>query len=181
MDQQQLFDAIERGLRQAESVQSPSEAHGTLTGLLCIDNDTTGGNAVEDVDSKMLDQAMDALREMTLNGLYDPECGFTPLLPGDDVALDTRVQALADWSAGFLYGLSVGGTFNPDNLSQQSRELVEDLTELSRADLTSEDDETGTAEADYMELVEYVRVAAQTLFLEFRPKREGEHTRRKLH
>ncbi|NNC23421.1 UPF0149 family protein [Salinisphaera sp. USBA-960] len=181
MDQEQIFSAIKQGLHQTGSVQTPPEAHGTLTGRLCIDNETPGGHAVEDVDSEMLDQALDALREITLNGLFDPELSFTPLLPGDDVDLDTRVQALANWCAGFLYGLSVTGNFNPDNLTAESRELVDDLTELSRADLTSEDDETGTAEADYMELVEYVRVAAQTLFLEFRPAREGPKSRQTLH
>lgn len=181
MDQNQIYNAIEHGLNQADSTQTPAEAHGTLTGLLCIDNDTPGGKAVEDVESEMLDSALDALREITLNGLFDPELSFTPLLPDDEVDLEQRVQALARWCAGFLYGLSATGQFNPDNLSQESRELVEDLTELSRANLTQEDDEAGTAEADYAELVEYVRVAAQTLFLEFRPKREGPESRRTLH
>lgn len=181
MNQNQIFDAIKQGLTKAESVQTPSEAHGTLTGLLCIDNDTAGGHAVEDVDSEMLDSALDALREMTLNGLFDSELSFKPLLPDDEDSLDDRVQALARWCAGFLYGLSVTGQFEPKQLSDESQELVDDLTELSRADLTSEDDEAGTAEADYVELVEYVRVAVQTLFLELRSKGEGPETKRTLH
>lgn len=181
MSQTDIFSVLEQGLTQAGSSQTPGETHGTLTGMLCIDNDASAARAVTDSESDMLATALDALREMTLEGLFDPDLSFRPLLPHDDVDLDTRVRALARWCAGFLYGLSCDGRFDPASLSAEVQEVVGDLTELSKADLTTEDSEAESAEADYSELVEYTRVAVQMVFLEHQPKREGPVTRETLH
>jgi hypothetical protein len=181
MSQDNIFEALQVGLTQAKSVQTPGEIHGILTGMLCIDNEINGSRAVEDVQSEMLDNALAALREMTLEGLFDPDMGFKPLLPDDEVALDQRVRALGRWCDGFLYGLSNSGQFELDRLSPEIREVISDLTELSRVGLTDEDVESQTAEADYAELVEYVRVGVQMIFLELQPKREGPSTRESLH
>lgn len=181
MSQSDIFNALQHGLEQAGSVQTPGEVHGTLTGMLCIDNGASPGRAVDDVSSEALDKALDALREITLEGLFDPDLSFQPLLPDDEVALEQRVKSLARWCAGFLYGLSSDGEFDPIRLSEEVREVVADLTELSRAGLTTEDGDSETAEADYAELVEYTRVAVQMVFLELQPKREGPVAREKLH
>jgi hypothetical protein len=151
--QNNIFDALQIGLTQAESVQTPGEVHGTLTGMLCVDNEISGARAVEDVKNDKIEGALDALREMTLEGLFDPDLSFQPLLPADDVDLERRVQALARWCAGCLYGLSADGSFDINNLSGEVREVVNDLTELSRAGLTAEDADNESAEADYAELV----------------------------
>jgi uncharacterized protein YgfB (UPF0149 family) len=181
MSQTDIFAALEQGLEQAGSVQRPGETHGTLTGMLCIDNEQRPAAAVEDVESEMLSTALDALREMTLEGLFDPNLSFTPLLPDDEAPLEARVIALGRWCTGFLYGLSYLGRFSPDQLSSEAREVVSDLTELSRVELGPDETEGDSAEADYMELVEYVRVGVQMVFLDLQPKREGPQTRETLH
>lgn len=181
MSQSDIFNALEQGLEQAGSVQRPGETHGTLTGMLCIDNDQPPAAAVDDVEAENLATALNALREITLEGLFDPDLSFTPLLPDDDeTSLDRRVAALARWCAGFLFGLSYSGSFSPDQLSAEVREVVTDLTELSKAELTADED-AESAEADYAELVEYVRVGVQMIFLELRPQREGPQTQETLH
>jgi len=177
-DNANIFDALQHGLTEAESVQTPGEVHGTLTGMLCIDNATPGARALDDVENDSLDSAMDALREITLEGLFDPDLTFRPLLPDDEVELERRVVSLARWCAGFLYGLSSHGEFDLSRLSAEVREVVADLTELSKAGLTAEDSDAETAEGDYAELVEYVRVGVQMVFLELQPKREGPPVRR---
>lgn len=181
MSQSDIFMALEQGLQQAGSVQTPGETHGTLTGMLCIDNEQPAAAAVDDVEAENLTTALDALREITLEGLFDPDLSFKPLLPDDDTSsLDRRVNALARWCSGFLFGLSYLGRFEPDRLSDEVREIVTDLTELSKAELTAEED-ADSGEADYAELVEYVRVGVQMIFLELQPKREGPETRETLH
>ncbi|AWN17806.1 UPF0149 family protein [Salinisphaera sp. LB1] len=181
MSQSDIFMALDHGLKQAGSVQTPGETHGTLTGMLCIDNEQPPAAAVDDVEAENLTAALEALREMTLEGLFDPDLSFTPLLPDDDEhSLDRRVNALARWCSGFLFGLSYRGRFDPDQLSDEVREIVTDLTELSKAELTAEED-ADSAEADYAELVEYVRVGVQMIFLELQPRREGPETRETLH
>ncbi|KEZ77554.1 UPF0149 family protein [Salinisphaera hydrothermalis] len=181
MSQSDIFSALEQGLKQAGSVQTPGETHGTLTGMLCIDHEQPPAAAVDDVEAENLTTALDALREITLEGLFDPDLSFTPLLPDDESSLDRRVNALARWCAGFLFGLSYRGNFEPDQLSDEVREIVADLTELSKAELTADEADADSAEADYAELVEYVRVGVQMIFLELQPKREGPQTRETLH
>ena len=92
--QNNIFDALQIGLTQAESVQTPGEVHGTLTGMLCVDNEISGARAVEDVKNDKIEGALDALREMTLEGLIDPDLSFQPLLPADDVDLEARLLPL---------------------------------------------------------------------------------------
>jgi len=181
MSQDNIFEALQVGLTQARSVQTPGEVHGTLTGMLCMDNSASASRAVEDVEDDTLDTALDALREMTLEGLFDPDLSFRPLLPADEVELEQRVQALARWCAGFLYGLSSSGDFQVDSLSDEVQEVVNDLTELSRAGLTAEDSDDESAEGDYAELVEYVRVGVQMVFLELQSKRDGPTHGESLH
>jgi uncharacterized protein len=114
--------------------------------------------------------------------LSDPESGFGLLLPVDDEALGFRVDALAQWCQGFLYGLSTQPAIDLTHASAELREVVKDLVEISRAGVAapgeSEDEEADSEEeADetaYAELTEYVRAAAQWVFLEMHPRLAGE-------
>lgn len=185
MTQSTVFDALKHGLEAAGAVQNPADVHGTLTGLLCVDNDADVTAALDDEATDTLQQALSALREMTLEGLFDPDLGFAPLLPDDEAGLETRVQALAGWCSGFLYGLASqqgeADELDLSRLSAETREVVNDLSQLSRAGLTAEDSAGESAEGDYAELVEYVRVGVQMIFLELRPSRQGSETRERLH
>lgn len=172
MDTAKFYDGLRDTLSRHGSVQEPAEVHGTLAGMLCVREDADPVAALEDGSESALSEAMAALREVTLEGLFDPQSGFSLLLPDDDRAsLDQRVQALARWCSGFVYGLASTGDFDLDGLPGEVREVVEDLTELGRAALTSEDATAEQAERDYAELVEYVRVGVQLVFLELRPDR----------
>ena len=111
--------------------------------------------------------------------------GFSLLLPFDEEALGIRVDALAQWCQGFLYGLATQPAIDLNNASDALREVVRDLVEISRAGVisaeTEEDEEEGAEseeeEADetaYAELTEYVRAAAQWVFLEMHPRLTAE-------
>src|SRR5699024_11782691 len=95
MTQSTVFAALQHGLDNAGALQNPADVHGTLTGLLCMNDAADAAAALDDEPNDALRQAMAALREMTLEGLFDPDLSFTPLLPDDEVTLATRVQALA--------------------------------------------------------------------------------------
>lgn len=185
MSQATVFNALKHGLEAASAVQNPADVHGTLTGMLCVNENADVTAALDDDATDALREALAALREMTLEGLFDPDLGFEPLLPDDDDELEGRVQALARWCAGFLYGIASqqgeSGELDMSQLSAEVREVVNDLSQLSRAGLTAEDDDAEGAEADYAELVEYVRVGVQMIFMEFRPAHKGPETRERLH
>jgi uncharacterized protein YgfB (UPF0149 family) len=148
-----------------------AEVHATLCGALCV-------MAADQIDLlRLVDAGVPArsrapeplrqLRDEALQALQDDAFGFTPLLPDDEQPLARRVAALAAWCAGFLYGLSLKDGFDPAALSADAREIVHDFSELSRADV--EDDAGELEETAYAELVEYVRVGAQLVYMELRP------------
>lgn len=179
-----VYDALAQGLTRAGAIQNPADVHGTLTGMLCVNDNANPLAALDDEPDESIREALSALREMTLEGLFDSDLSFAPLLPDDEVALTARVHGLARWCSGFLYGLASqqGETedFDLSRLSPEAGEVIKDLTELSRVGLSDEDSDE-SAEVDYAELVEYVRVGVQMIFMELRPKREGPETRERLH
>lgn len=179
MSQSEQYQALRYALDRSGSSQDPAEVHGTLCGMLCVHENADPVAAVEDAAAgPELKEPLAALRELTLERLFDSEAGFTPILPGDeDASLKQRVQSLSSWCAGFVYGLASQGELDMAQLSDEVRELVEDFTELSKAELTPDEGESDAAERDYAELVEYVRVGAQLIFLELRPRDSGQSER----
>lgn len=155
-----------------------AEAHGTLCGLLCGSSDdlpqawidNTLADTHDDADSAPVNAhaLLVRLYEATSGALQGDEMAFAPLLPGDSEGLDVRLEALAAWSQGFLYGLAVRGLKDLEQIDAQIREFLEDLLEISRVD-TEVGDDSEAEEAAYIELVEYVRVGVQLLFDETRP------------
>ncbi|MBF0471291.1 MAG: YecA family protein [Gammaproteobacteria bacterium] len=96
--------------------------------------------------------------------LAEPMLTFTPLLPEDSADLKTRMTALSQWCQGFTLGLSSDERFRPELLSAVSRELIDDLLDISRLDETTLLD--GDDEADEQaleEIIEYVRMGVLAL------------------
>ena len=151
--------------------------HGALCGALCraAPEEIEPESLLED-DCAPPDAAGRAelaqLLEQTVEELCDAELGFMPLLPEDDVALAERAQALAAWCEGFLYGLAGRLRLDLAACSEEVREVVRDFTQFTRAALGTGDD-SEVEESAYAELVEYVRVGAQLVYMELRPRGGG--------
>jgi uncharacterized protein len=90
---------------------------------------------------------------------------FAPLLPDDETGLPARVRALSAWCEGFLFGLSSGAPLNMKQCSPEMKEIVRDFTEFTHAGLGDEED-AEVEETAYAELVEYIRVGAQLIYME---------------
>ncbi|GIX31432.1 MAG: UPF0149 protein [Porticoccaceae bacterium] len=105
------------------------------------------------------------------SALASGELSFRPLLPGDDVPLGRRVEELAAWCRSFLsgFGAVVAGG---EQLSADARELLADLGQIAQAGFGGEAVEAD--ERDFVEVAEYVRIAALNLHAECAPAREGE-------
>jgi uncharacterized protein len=156
--------------------------------MLCVQDsppENLGLDTDPPKDAEVVPAARELLRELqrdSLAHLHDPESGFMPLLPDDDQALDLRVDALAQWCQGFLYGLATRPALDLNQASPELREVVSDLIQISRAGVEAD---VGTdEEADenaYMELVEYVRAGAQLVFLELHAPEQPEETPGTLH
>jgi uncharacterized protein YgfB (UPF0149 family) len=145
-----------------------AEAHGILCGALCVrrsyDARAWMADVAEDAGAPAPDRAPPeaflAAHEETRDALRLTDFSFSPALPEDEAPLADRVAALAAWCDGFLYGIGSGASGAEIVKEANISEFLRDLTDIARAEL-----EPGrnaeAAEADYVELVEFVRVGAQ--------------------
>lgn len=148
---------------------SPAELHGMLLGRSCagagfepepwlVDAAELLGDAPQD----SLRQALIGLQEMVKGELTGTEMAVVLLLPGDDAPLAERAAALGQWCQGFLGGF--GLTAREGALSAEAVEVLQDLASIAQVQSALEDSDDG--ESDYMEVMEYLRVAPLLLFAE---------------
>lgn len=176
MTQKIDLDELELSLKRADSPLSAEETHGLLTGMLSasfaspferllaevIDDEQDPQDALVRESAKVWKQLYDDMKSL----LNDPDMGFEPLLPDEESPLNQRLRGLADWCQGFIYGLGCGGV-KPEALKGDAQELLRDFVELSR--MSDEAETSEESEADYLELVEYVRVGVLLINEELQP------------
>ena len=148
---------------------SPAELHGLLLGRSCA-------GAGFEIDAWLVDaaellgaapqgtvrQALIGLQEMVKSELTSTDVTVVLLLPSDDAPLSERAVALGQWCQGFLGGF--GLTARDSALSAEAMEVLQDLSAI--AQVQNALDESDDGENDYMEVMEYLRVAPLLLFSE---------------
>jgi len=164
--------AFDDALRKAQIAVDPSQADGTLIGMLCMQPEmslaTWIGVLLEDSAADSVGQA--ALEEVAAQAgrrrahIESEDLEFAPLLPADTLGLVARLRALGEWCSGYLYGLAVGGLKEFKLLSEAGQEFLQDATDLTR--LVSRPEPEAIDENRYMELVEYVKVGVLTVLSE---------------
>ncbi len=149
-----------------------SDLHGSLTGYLCAGGKTTAEDWTEalafDLEAARGDAIFAQLYHVCREQLDDAELAFEPLLPGDEVALAVRAEALVDWCRGFLGGIGLAGAGRPGKeMPVDAREIVQDFGNIAASNLEytgSEEDEAALAE-----VLEFVRVGVLLLCSELDP------------
>ncbi len=153
-------------------VMSVSECHGVLTGLAAAGKSINQHNWCEHIleDHAHYEHIKDADKEtlaewyaLTAAQLGAADLSFTMCLPDDEQALKDRLNAVADWCHGFLYGLAATGDVDFKTLPAEASESLSDLGEIGKIDAVASIDD-GEAESDLMEIIEYVRMAALSLY-----------------
>ena len=174
------YQAWERQLDRAALDFPPAEVQGCLCGYLAsgarswfdwqrlLDDDPATG----DVLAQECYTALRVLFTQTLAVLDAGEFELTLLLPDDAQPLVVRVEALRAWCEGFLYGYGASGQHQA-GLDTEQRDLLRDIEQISRAEL----EESGEAEEHaYAELVEFLRLAATSFYLDHPTKAAYETT-----
>jgi len=165
------YDELADALSRLGFPQEPAEYHGALCGALCVREPAEidplrlleGAKGVAGGEGAA--QALDRLRGESAEAFSGTEMAFEPLLPDDEEELARRVRALSAWCEGFLFGLASGKPLSMKSVSPELKEIVRDFTEFTRAGV--DDDDDGEIEENaYAELVEYIRVGAQLVYLE---------------
>ena len=176
------ISALEETLFKVDATMGAAESHGALCGMLCARGSTDlsewmghvlGEQEQGNVFLRDLANQLSELHQSTLGQMNDPYGGFQLLLPDDDDELDERTEALGDWCLGFVYGLAAGGISEESELPEDTKELLMDFIEISRAGNNVTDlDEDSDAEEDeqaFVEVVEYVRTGVLLINEELQP------------
>lgn len=178
------YAACRDALSGAESSIHPSECHGLMCGLLCASERFPEEQWLKEVlgDAKSpapvvaaCANTLKVAREETERQLTANRFEFVPLLPDDEEPLPVRGAALAGWCRGFLYGLALGGMDDAAADSTEVQEVLGDISEFTRLDVAGVDLQSDSSEADYAEIVEYIRAGVMLVHteLQFRFERTG--------
>lgn len=181
-NQQQLplFDEFCDILFPLGVVIGPAELHGMLCGRLCggqVLTETQWGQAAEAFlelshsPQGELSILLDQLYQASVFQLADENLSFQLLLPDDDLDLGQRSEALGQWCHGFLTGFGNSGIDGNQKLSTDSSEALRDIAAIVQINADDDDEE---AERNYVEIIEYVRMAALNLYEEFSGETDGD-------
>lgn len=155
----------------------PSELHGFYVGQQVL-----GVRLEEAAMRKQVEQLLDvesiapeqwqlllSLNQASAAQLGGEISAMTLLLPDEDVDLGQRVAAVGSWCQGFLTGFAMAGkqrqaSEGKQHYSETVAEILSDMAAISQAGLDSQ--ESDEAEAQFLELVAYLEMAAVTVFVE---------------
>lgn len=167
------FDGMANAFVTLGALGSPAELHGMACGRLC------GGaryseqewlkTALEFLDvasqpDPEAEQVISDLYRVSLDQLHDEHMGLQLMLPGDEVEMAQRVMALSHWCEGFLTGFGTSGVSADTTLSGDTADALRDFAAFVQISPDQEEEEEG--EMDYLEIIEYVRLAVLSIFME---------------
>lgn len=180
------FSSVNAALQRAEAGIEAAECHGELCGMLCAQREFNPQPWLAhmigscDADNVFVGETAELLGTLGMTAareLTDPEFAFTPLLPDDEQSLQVRTQALSQWCQGFMQGLRMGGRTHPEKISGDAGEIVRDLAEIAKAGHFQVED-SNENEADFAELVEYLRAGVRLVYDELRAEQPKSRRRR---
>ena len=168
------YKPFSKHLTDNKIIASPAELHGHASGMIVVNRSIEVDEWVDLImadysfeggDKAKLLPVLSALFDFAKDKLSADNYTFTPLLPDDDNELSLRLEALSSWCSAFLTGMAFAGLKSEANMSKDVREFIFDLEKISKVDTNVE--QSQGEEADYVELVEYVKAGTILLYAEF--------------
>jgi len=170
------YSAMAAAMQRCGMPQSPAESHGFALGL-----DAAGVAEPLSLWQQELYSELDPADVLAgecrtlLDRVYasvfppvdDESMRLTLLLPQDIVVDSARLGAVRDWCQGFLFGFGLGGEALTARLSDQARELLSDIAELTRLD-TDQVENTEENQSALIEIEEFLRVGVMLMRDELR-------------
>ena len=148
---------------------SASNIHGSLCGLLSSGKLEALTFWFEELFEGLDDQDASVQKTRSICGTQfklakndiDQSLGLTPFLPDDNQPLTQRAKALAEWCQGFLYGIGLSGV-KEAQFSKQTREALQDFSEISLLDAENIDENEG-GEVALNDLYAFIRIATMQI------------------
>lgn len=163
----ELYRAMDDWLVDQNSDLRASEVQGLLAGLMAADIEVRPDDYVArlteyaNLQPGCLVEVADSL-DILFGSLHESWSGigldFEMLLPEDDELIEERADAIGAWCEAFLAGLGLSGELSRDKkLSEDVRQALEDLFEITQIQADGDDESLEKAFAD---VSEHVRLAA---------------------
>jgi uncharacterized protein YgfB (UPF0149 family) len=151
---------------------SVSEIHGVLSGQICaysaaFDLDLSVKILEIPNDTKeVITNLLKMLAEDILSQLKTENYAFELLLPDADEEFSQRLIALSHWCDGFNAGFAGAWVRDDSAMETDTREVLSDFSRIAEVDEENEEASESDNEINFMEIEEYVRMAAITVFLQ---------------
>jgi uncharacterized protein YgfB (UPF0149 family) len=178
-------DLLNDALQRCGASWTAAQAHGLLSSRLAV----TGVRGVTESLAKVLDNSSETdapakecqdmlvtLWQSTHMVFSERLSAFEPLLPDENDKPSTRTEALAHWCEGYLHGLVSGehdAALKKRLAAEPLADIIKDMLQITRAVVDGDDDDESN-EKSYVEIVEYLRVAAQLVYEELAELRPGQ-------
>lgn len=161
-----LYQPLDDLLNGFGAIMGAAEYHGLLIGAICCGAKESDWQTIAENNLDIPNQVPEALvaagKEMYAvyhKQLSERDFQFQLLLPPIEVELSLSTRCLGEWVTGFLAALGEHG-IQSDQLPTDSQELLTDMAAIAQISIDSE----GDNEQDFIEVVEYVRVAVFSLY-----------------
>jgi uncharacterized protein YgfB (UPF0149 family) len=173
------YETLSRVLLETTNQLHPSEVHGIISGVLSgnvkqkvnWEEMVTGGE-----DPTKTHELLQTLYAASARQLEDFLFEFQLMLPPDSEGLSTRAEALTLWCQGYLTGLKLAEVQLMGRSKNDITEAIDDMIEIAKMNyedvVASEEDEVA-----YIELVEYVRMAAILIYQDMHEEDDAKRTR----
>lgn len=152
---------------------SVSELHGVVSGQICAGvlivkaELTRQLMGIDEPFSSVIEQLVVRLGKELIEQLEEGDFSFQPLLPDDDEELTIRLHALGEWCEAFNVGFGGGFGKGDQSILEETREVLKDFSEISQIENAEQNQtEQEENEQSYMEIVEYVRMAVATVYMQ---------------
>lgn len=169
------YDHWTSQLDQHSVMASAAELQGLIAGMLSAGIPADAGTILPVLydflnDGQALNTHLKGLIEQliaeTARQLAEEDYSLQLLLPSDDDAMPERLEAMIEWAQAFLVGFAIQQT-DLSLVSPDVREAIDQLTEVTRIDIYTEDDASDAEnEESYFLVLEHMRMLVLTCFNE---------------
>ena len=167
------YEAVNDALKSLDALGGAAETHGLLCAFLCggaamtkqawVESLQSSFHDPKDPEFKKISELLVNLYDATELSLKSEQLDIKLLLPEDTQPVHEQIQALAEWCQGFLSGLKLLGLKKSAAYSPEIQETLDDLIRISCLEYEPSDDADAEAEASFVELEEFVRMAVVLL------------------
>ncbi len=169
------YNRIQQALDAIGSVANPSEAQGVLVGMWIGGGPTDQSRWIHELIEADEDEPMPDI-PADLAALYRhfveqvtgaDNLGLDLVLPPEDASLKEQVEGLVDFAQGVLYGYAIENGPARRALSDEAREVFDDLGDIAQLD--TESVKTEDDAFDLHQIEEYLSSALLVMYLQLHP------------